>query len=244
MENQNSSPINVKVLREQLERLSNVKDVNVKNLSDQYLDDFTSVSHNISELFGTDGYNLLFKEIQAKFSGSDKVKPGTVSGYFLGCFVPSDFKYGDNCSLSCITGAPAFYDSTETMPCQRNVYIAPFDGENYTFTRLSSGGEDPTSAIVFIQAPFKGLNYSEMQRLKSEGIQKVIFSYYDDNKSEYYVSDPLPISQINIRKSSPYKFIKVRNGSSAYNGFNIYHTIVFIFLLIIAGYAIWNMRNN
>jgi len=243
MENQNSSPINVKVLREQLERLSNVKDVHVKNLSDQYLEDFTSVSHNISELFGTDGYNLLFKEIQSKFPTSSSVKPGTVSGYFLGCFVQSNFKYGNNCSLSCVTGAPAFYDSTDSIPCQRNVYIAPFDGETYTFTRLSSGSEDPTSALIYIQPPFKGLNLGEIQKIKAEGIQKVIFSYYDDQKAEYYVSEPLPLSQINIRKTGP-NMLRVKNANSSNQGLNIYHTIVLILLILIAGFVIWTMRNN
>jgi hypothetical protein len=240
MDNEKITSINVKILRDQLDRLTQVKDMPVKNLSENYLDDFTSVTHHISSLYGSDGYNLLFQEIQAKFPIDSKIIPGSVGGYFLGCFVPSNFKYGDTCSLACVTGAPTFYDSADVIPCQRNVYIAPFD-VGYKFTKLSSGTEDPASAILFIQPPFQGFSPDEIYELRSQGIEKIILSYYDENKGEYFVSEPLGYSQIQARSSSTRTF---KVSTSTTNNERIFQTILIVVLLLLAGYSLWSMRNN
>ncbi len=239
MEMDNSSSINVKVLRTQLDRLSSVKDIPISQLNDFLLEDFTAITSNISSLIGTDGYNLLFKEIQARFPPNvSSVKPGTVAGYFMGCFVPSNFKYGKNCSLACITGAPQFYDSIEQDSCKKNVYLAPFDGE-YQLTKLVSGVEDNNTAIIYIQPPFQGFSKEEVQKLKSEGIENIIFSYYD--KNDYYTSDPLSFENLNVRTSSsgPRRSVNRIKYGNGYSTPKVIHTVVFIILLIIAGLTLW-----
>ena len=241
METEKITNINVQILREQLDRLSKAKDVAIKNLPSESLDDFTCISNNISNLYGTDGYNLLFKEIQDRFPMHAKVVPGTVGGYFLGCFAPTNFKYGDTCSLSCVTGAPTFYDNAEIIPCQRNVFIAPFDSVGYTFTKLSSGNEDPNTAILFIQPPFQGFTNEEISQLKGQGLEQIILSYYDDKKGEYYVSDPTSISKIQKRSSST-RTIKINTQVS--KGERMFQIIGIIILIILAGFALWSMRNN
>lgn len=242
MEIDNSSSINVKVLRTQLDRLSSVKDIPISQLNDFLLEDFTAISNNISSLIGTDGYNLLFKEIQARFSHNDTVKPGTVAGYFMGCFVPSNFKYGKNCSLACLTGAPQFYDTTDQETCKKNVYIAPFDDE-YQLTKLVSGTEDPNTAIVYIQPPFQGFSKDEVQKLKSEGVENIIFSYYD--KNDYYTSEPLSFEKLNIRSGTAKRIANGKtNGVAGYSSTKIIHTILFILLLIVAGVSLWYNGNN
>lgn len=244
MEIDNSPSINVKVLRDQLDRLSSVKDIPISQLNEGLLDDFTALTYNINSLIGTDGYNLLFKEIQQKFPQNSLVKPGTVAGYFMGCFIPSNFKYGNNCSLACLTGAPNFYDSAEGIPCKKNVYIAPFDGE-YQLTKLSSNTDDKT-AIVYIQPPFHGFSKSEVEQLKSDGIDEIVFSYYEDHKKDYYTSDSLGFSKINIRSdtNASIKRAAYGIGSSSNGTSSIGSVLLFVILLLIAIYAIWNMRNN
>jgi hypothetical protein len=237
--------INVKVLREQLNRLSVVKDIPIANLKSQDLDDFSAISNNISTLYGSDGYNLLFKEIQQKFPQDNAVKPGTVAGYLMGCFVPSSFKYGSSCSLACLTGAPNFYDSAEIMPCNRNVYVAPFEGD-YNLTKLTSGTDEPDTALVYIQPPFQGFSTKEVEFLKSEGVNKVIFSYYDHKNQEYFTSESLPFSKINIRSGNQTTFGPKRAmyGNGIMNRSKLSHTILFVVLILIAIYALWTMRNN
>jgi hypothetical protein len=247
MDEEKIPSINVKNLRDQLSRLTKVKDVPIKQLSEAFLDDFTAVSHNISSLYGTDGYNLLFKEIQDKFPMQTKAVPGTVNGYFTGCFVPSNFKYGNTCSLSCLTGTPAFHDSIDSIPCNRNVYIAPFE-TGYTFTQLAQATEDLTSAIIFIQPPFKGFTKDEVKQLKSNGLQSVVLSYYDEQKGEYFTSDPLSFSQIQarsgpIKASGVIKGFKVKTMTSSMVN-NIMTGVIVILLLMLSGYALWTMRNN
>jgi hypothetical protein len=241
MESEKITNINVQILRDQLRRLSEVKDTPIKNLGSDYLDDFVCISNNISNLYGTDGYNLLFKEIQEKFPMNVKVVPGTVSGYFLGCFAPTNFKYGDTCSLSCVTGAPTFYDNAEVIPCQRNVFIAPFDSVGYTFTKLSSGNEDPKSAILFIQPPFQGFTQDEIKQLKGQGLENIIVSYYDDSKGEYNVSDPISFEKIKKRNGYT-RTVKVNTQVSKSE--RIFQIVGVIILLILAGFALWSMRNN
>lgn len=240
-----SSPsINVKVLRAQLDRLSSVKDVPIAQLNEGLLEDFTAISHNITTLLGSDGYNLLFKEIQQKFPNSDPVQPGTVAGYFMGCFVPSNFKYGKNCSLACLTGAPQFYDTVDSETCKKNVYIAPYDGE-YKLTKMTTGSEDVNTAIVYIQPPFQGFSREEIKQLKSEGIDQVIFSYYDNN--DYYTSEPFALGKINVRSTNK----GVRKASYGYGsdssscGTNKWiHIILLVVLILVAIYALWYSRNN
>ena len=246
MDEEKIPSINVKNLRDQLSRLTKVKDIPIKQLSENHMDDFTAISHNISSLYGTDGYNLLFNEIQQKFPMEAKAVPGTVSGYFTGCFVPSNFKYGNTCSLACLTGTPAFYDSVDQIPCNRNIYIAPFE-TSYTFTKLASGQEDMDSAIIFIQAPFKGFSKEEVKQLKSQGLQRVVLSYYDEQKGEYFTSDPLSFSQIQARSgpvkaSGIIKGFRIKNGSSMTNSIII--TVIVLLMLLLSGYALWTMRNN
>jgi hypothetical protein len=241
METEKITNINVQILRDQLDRLSKSKDIHIKNLPSEQLDDFTCISNNISSLYGTDGYNLLFKEIQEKFPMNAKVVPGTVGGYFLGCFAPTNFKYGDTCSLSCVTGAPTFYDHAEIIPCQRNVFIAPFDSVGYTFTKLSSGNEDPKSAILFIQPPFSGFTPQEIHQLKSQGLEKIILSYYDDKKGEYHVSEPMTFDQVQKRNAQT-RTVKISTYTS--KGERIFQIVGIIILIILAGFALWSMRNN
>jgi hypothetical protein len=240
MDNEKICSINVKNLRDQLDRLSNVKDKPIKSLNGKDLEDFTAVSHNISNLYGSDGYNLLFKEIQDRFPICTKVVPGTVGGYLFGCFTPAEFKYGDTCSLGCVTGAPLFYDHAEMIPCNRNVFIAPYE-LGYTFTKLTSGTEEIDTAILFIQPPFQGFSVEEIYQLRKQGLEKVIMSYYDEQKGEYFVSDPLPFSKIQKRNS----FIRnVKVDTRVSKTERIFQTIGVVLLLLLAGYALWSMRNN
>lgn len=240
MDNEKICSINVKILRDQLDRLSNVKDKPIKSLKGPELEDFTAVSHNISNLYGSDGYNLLFKEIQDRFPICTKAVPGTVGGYLFGCFTPGNFKYGDTCSLGCVTGAPLFYDHADMIPCNRNVFIAPYD-IGYTFTKLTSGTEDSDTAILFIQPPFQGFSVDEIYQLRSQGLENVILSYYDEDKGEYFVSDSLPFSKIQKRNS----FIRnVKVDLRVSKTERIFQTIGVVLLLLLAGYALWSMRNN
>lgn len=238
MEINDSPSINVKVLRTQLDRLSNVKDLPISQLNTNLLEDFTAISNNISTLIGTDGYNLLFKEIQQKFPNTETVKPGTVAGYFMGCFVPSNFKYGKNCSLACLTGAPQFYDSVESETCKQNVYIAPYDNE-YKLTKLTSGSEDNSLAIIYIQPPFQGFSKDEIQKLKSDGMKQIVFSYYDNN--DYFTSEPFAIEKINVRTDAK----RVYSGiSSTLSKSKWIHTILILVLVLFSIYVLWYSRNN
>jgi hypothetical protein len=204
-------------------------------------------------MLGTDGYNLLFKEIQNKFPVSDSVKPGTVAGYFMGCFVPSNFKYGDNCSLACLTGAPQFYDAFDCDSCKKNIYISPTDGD---LTKLVSGTEDINTAIVYIQPPFQGFTKEEIQKLKSDGISQLVFAYYD--KDQYLSSEPLPIEKISIRlrkkehtnisahrtQNRMQDRIQDRMQDSQDDSNRWVYGVLVAFLFLFAIYALWYSRNN
>jgi hypothetical protein len=230
--------INTKKLREQLDRLSTVKNVPISQLDDSLLEDFTSISRNISDLLGTDGYNLLFKEIQNKFPTSElSVKPGTVAGYFVGCFVPSNFKYGNNCSLACLTGAPQFYDEFDCDSCKKNIYISPTDGD---LTKLVSGTEDINTAIVYIQPPFQGFTSEEIQKLKSDGINQLVFSYYD--KNQYLTSDIYPVDKIHIRTNkSPIRKIDYTDNIDEKSNRWIYGVLLAL-LFLFSIYALWRQE--
>jgi hypothetical protein len=131
------------------------------------------------------------------------------------------------------------------MPCNRNVYVAPFEGD-YNLTKLTSGTDEPDTALVYIQPPFQGFSTKEVEFLKSEGVNKVIFSYYDHKNQEYFTSESLPFSKINIRSGSQTTFGPKRAmyGNGIMNRSKLSHTILFVVLILIAIYALWTMRNN
>jgi hypothetical protein len=246
--NVEAQSINVQVLRQQLDRLGQVKNVQISNLKQDLMQDFTSVSHHIFEMAGTDGYNLLFHEIQQRFANTSSnaapIRPGTVEGYFMGCFVPSNFKYGDNCSLSCLTGAPGFHDSG-IPTCKRNVYLAPFDGK-YNFTKINQGVENIDSALIYYKPPFEGFTPDEIHKLQSEGIDQVILSYFDNSKSDYHISEPARIQTLESKHLGPKRtsYRSVSSDSDSSSECNLRYWMIVFILLILSILALYFGKRN
>jgi hypothetical protein len=176
-------------INDSLNRLSAISTKPLKNLSPDEMKDYNLITTNISRLYGTDGYNLLYKEILQHFPDNNNIIPGTVAGYFIGCKATSNFKYGDECSILHLAGAPFFQDNGEQKSCAKSVFLAPFDN-GYTFSELTVGEGDKSTAIVYITPPFYGFSNEEKQELESKGIKNVIISYYDE-KSNTYLTSPI-----------------------------------------------------
>lgn len=234
-------------LRERLSRLSQISTKSLKILNQSELSDFGNISSQISSLYGTDGYNLLHKEIISHFPLNINIIPGTIGGYFLGCTSSSGFKYGSECSISCLTGAPSIQESIDYQKCSKTVLLAPFD-DGYTFTILSSGESEQDTAIIYITPPFIGFNNDEITDLKNKGINNIIISYYNDETNEYSISDPCALNEIPLRQSDLQKENNIQdiNNKVSSNSSMIINIVLLLTFLGLSGYLIyrWKIKNN
>jgi hypothetical protein len=253
-------------LRSRLDRLHQISSKSLKHLSEQELQDFSNISKHISSLYGTDGYNLLYKEIVDHFPISSQVIPGTVGGYFLGCAASSNFKYGSECAITCLTGVPTSQDNCGK--CSKSVFLAPFDN-GYTFTQLALGDADPEVAIIYVNPPFIGFNDKELEDLSSKGVKQVIVSYFDEGTKEYSISNETPcdalprrndvtteigfktistsgknISAItDIEAEIEHKLASYGNNScSGGMGSTIIKIVVLLLLLSLLGFLVWKAK--
>lgn len=196
-----SFSIDINDLRRRLERLHNISTKSLRHLSDSELCDFSNVTKHISSLYGTDGYTHLYKEIIDYFPISTDVVPGTIGGYFVGCSASNNFKYGSECALTCLTGAPTHQDNGECGKCSKSVYLAPFDN-GYSFTQLALGDSDPATAIIYITPPFIGFTDNELSELESKGVKNVIISFYNEEAKEYSISNVTPCGAVPRRNDA------------------------------------------
>ena len=239
-------------LRERLSRLSEISSKSLKILNQTELADFGHISNQISTLYGTDGYNLLHNEIISHFPLNINVIPGTIGGYFLGCTSSSGFKYGSECSMPCLTGAPSVQESIDYQKCSKTVLLAPFD-EGYNFTILSIGESEPDTALIYITPPFHGFNDDEIKDLENKGIKNIIKSYYDDATNEYSISTPSLINDIPRRKKETQLentyFTNTKpldTAVTASNSSKVIHIVLLLIFLGLSGYLIyrWKNKNN
>jgi hypothetical protein len=234
-------------------------------LSESELQDFSTISRHISSLYGSDGYNLLYKEIVEQFPISTQVIPGTVGGYFLGCAASTNFKYGSECAITCLTGVPTSQDTCGQ--CSKSVFLAPFDN-GYSFTQLALGDAEPEVAIIYVNPPFIGFSEKEMQDLTSKGIKQVIISYFDEETKEYSISNETPCDALPRRNDSTvelgYKTIstsgknisaitdieaEIEHKLAAYNSSSscgsssmVLKIVVLLLLLSLLGFLVWKAR--
>jgi hypothetical protein len=188
-------------LKISLDRLSKISSKNLKSLDHDELTDFSKISTYINNLYGTKGYNLLYNEILSSFPSNQTTPiPGTVSSFFLGCS-SSNFPFGSECSLPCLTGAPSFQDSADHKSCSYPVFISPYD-DGYSFTQLSLGDFESTTAIIYIVPPFYGFIQSEIFELSNKNITHLIIIFFNHQTSNYSISDTIPLSLIPIRHTN------------------------------------------
>jgi hypothetical protein len=236
--------IDFKEINESLQRLSTISTKSLKNLNNEELKDYNFLTNNISRLYGTDGYNLLYKEILNHFPDNTNVIPGSVAGYFIGCKATTNFKYGDECSILHLTGAPFFQDNGEQKLCSKTVYLAPYDN-GYSFSELTIGEKENTTAIIYITPPFRGFSHDEINELKAKNIENVIVSYYNENGNQYIVSNVTQTSELPIRMeeklSSERKLIKSETDCSKNNkgSCNTSTIIGIIFILLIIAIIVY-----
>jgi len=237
-------------LRERLSRLSEISTKSLKILNQTELSDFGHISNQISTLYGTDGYNLLHKEIVSHFPLNINVIPGTIGGYFLGCTSSSGFKYGSECSMPCLTGAPSIQESIDYQKCSKTVLLAPFD-DGYSFTTLSTGESEADIAIIYITPPFHGFNDEEIKDLENKGIKNIIISYYDDNTNEYSISTPCIINEVPRRQTETQdKNNYIMNNEvvnielSDTKSSNVIHIVLLLIFLGLSGYLIYRWKNK
>jgi hypothetical protein len=232
--------IDFKEINDSLHRLSTISTKPLKNLSPEEMKDYNLLTSNISRLYGTDGYNLLYKEIVNHFPDEKNIIPGSVAGYFIGCKATTNFTYGDECSILHLTGAPYFQDNGDQKTCSKSVYLAPFDN-GYTFSELTVGDKDDTTAIVYITPPFRGFSKNEIFELETKGIKNVIVSYYNENSNQYTVSNITETSALPIRTEERLdkKLIRSENGNSSNSSCSMTTIAGIIILLLIIAIVVY-----
>lgn len=253
--------INLEELRIVLKRLYTIRNKNLRELTTQENKDFNVITNLISQYYGTDGYDMLYKEIVSNSDIQEKAKPGTVAGYFVGCLSSDSSGIENGCTIECLTGAPTYSDSHDISKCDKNVLLAVQEEDKYNFITLMKN-DSTKDAIVYVNQPFFNFSRDEQKELLEMGIQNVIISHYDNYKSNYVTQDTkvlreLPIRQEGILKQSNQKpnisFIsEVSKIAYSGNNTNKVHSgnglIAFVILILvvlgIGGYVLWRNKDK
>lgn len=246
-----TSDINIDELRNVLTRLYSIRNKNLRNLNQQESKDFNLITSYISQYYGTDGYDMLYKEIVAKSSLNEKAKPGTIAGYLVGCLASPNEPIESGCSIECLTGAPTFSDTQDITKCDKNVVLAVQDENKYNFIVLMKN-ENTDQAILYVTQPFLSFSKEEQKELYDIGIKNVIISHYDNNVSNYIIQNTTPLKELPIRNGPLHKntdgvsyiseITEIANDVNNAGSSSLTLTLQLILILLvlgIVGYFVW-----
>lgn len=158
-------------LRVRLERLRTISGTPIKQLQDAYLLDYQAVTVTIQSTLETESWPEIYRQIKEVFANVKPI-PGTVGGYFAGCFHNS-FPSAPGCSLTCVGSVPA----PGTQDCKHVVIQATYVN-GYIFNTLNGNNiQDYSNAYIYLDVTsltaFRGFSEAEIQTLQAMGIQHV-----------------------------------------------------------------------
>lgn len=180
-------------LRQRLQRLREIHQLNIRTLTGDDKDVFEQITHYVSILYDTEYYPVIHRMITEVFGDLTSVQPGTVGAYFAGCLLNTSFNDKPGCSVICASSAPPPEGTQSWRFCDHCVIWAVYgpDGK-FMFTELNSV-PDKTNCYVFIQyddlKKFPKFSEAEVKALMDygEGDGKIkninLVSYSQDGKT-------------------------------------------------------------
>lgn len=215
-------------------------DVPIKNLTGSDKEDFKLMVSYVRLLYGTNYYENLHNRVVKYFGNLDRVRPGTVGGYFGGCLVPTSFQTQPGCSAVCAGSVPRPKDDEGWSFCDKSVIFADKTTGGYKFTVLKEFEEDDESCYLFVEHTtlhdFEGFSRKEKEELRRLGANEVYLIGCNGNGTEYVhlYEDCINVNDIKHRAL-------IQNKSDSKLGLGLILFIVFLILVVLFfGWRMWD----
>ena len=218
------------------------KNLKIKQLQGQDLEDFNQVVSNVHQLYDTDYYIHLHDKVKKYFGDLESVKPGTIAGYFAGCLVNTTYDDKPGCSVACAGSVPLPKEDDGWGFCDKVVIMTEKDKNGYKFDIIKPAEEDVDydPAYVFVEHTnlhdFKGFSKDEIDELKRIGCKKInLVGYADDGVtySELYGMSK-ELDDIKRRVSHKHKSKNTSKNKSK-KGKVLVALLIVISLILVAG---------
>ena len=219
-------------------------DIRLKNLHGRDREDFNLMVSYVHLLYGTSYYEHLHKKVKKHFGDLDRVKPGTVGGYFGGCLASTSFKGQSGCSVACAGSVPLPKDEEGWSFCDKAVIFAEYNnkgGYNFSILKQPDKQSDMDPCYLFVECEdlhdFLGFSKEEKEELKKLGAKNVHLIGCDEDGTKYLdlYGDSCSLGNIKHRK--------YHKNDSNNSGLGLALVLIIIFLLLIVlffGWRFWN----
>jgi len=206
----NSSPILISLsnVRVSLQRMSELCDVAITDLSQADETMLGNLVHLYRNSHGSAVYEILLKEAQTAFHGKTAKVPGTVASFIIGCYTPTSYNGQASCSDLCAGSIPQPRDTPGWQPCQHLVIW--IDGDGRIRQLHEDGSDNGEDAIIYIAsgAQFNGFTQQDIHRLKGVGVKRVdVVKRNDDNNTaqtySYITNGFVPIDTLQQVTATP-----------------------------------------
>ena len=164
----------------------------IDSLSPDLKKQYEAVTSFVCSAHGTSDYKAFMNHVKDGFSHISSPVPGTVGAYFVGCLIPNSLDPLRRCGLLCSQALPR----EDEKSCMYSVYLlAKDDNGVWALTKISSSDSDENILLYYdANDTFPGLTTSQVQYLKSQGVQNVnVINYEGINYTE---SSFVPLDEI------------------------------------------------
>jgi len=226
-------------VRNALIRLKEVSDEMIKHITEKDRKDLNFI---IRTVYKHQHDQAMYKKIYAVFieifgEFKDKLIPGTVAAYIIGCNNSTGHKDEHGCSPTCAGSSP---DPDKGLGiCSNRVILAIPDSLNsYTFTTLQIS--ESFNCLIYIdkKTQFKGFDRKEIEILKNMHVKNAkIVSYDKFSKDLVDLTEMKPIEELQSRISEHIGTIQGKANDGV-----LYLILLIVFLIII--FMIWKLYKS
>ncbi len=222
-------------------------DVRIKNLNGSDKEDFKLMVSYVRLLYGTNYYEHLHKKVERYFGDLDRVRPGTVGGYFGGCLASTSFDNHPGCAVSCAGSVPRPKDEEGWSFCDKAVIFADREKDGYKFSVLKEPEYDDEldPCYIFVEHTdlhdFEGFSREEKDELLRMGVDNLYLIGCDSNGTEYInlYDEVCQLKDVKHRRST--------NVNEDKSNLGLALILIVIFLLLVVlffGWRFWDQKGD
>lgn len=185
--------LNFRKLKDQIAELAPHRNTLIKDLPAPLQEKISMIGKVFGLMYASSFYPNLVGSVRSHFGDVSEVKPGTVGGFFYGCFVPNGYSGPIHCSTECSGSIqPPNVQGWET--CNDSVFVLTEQGilESRNMT-------DSKKAILHVMTPaFNGLTQSQIAEIRQRGIERMDINLVQANSNYVVISQDLSIHDVPV----------------------------------------------
>ena len=193
--------------RKHCEELKPFAKVQKSELSEEYYNKVRAIAELATHTYNNPLYAEMVEIVEEVFKDVEDPQPGSVAGFFRGCYSPSKFPGRNGCSATCAGNLP-IPDYPGWRFCDKHVGIY----RNGKFERCHQPVKDTDTILIHVVDKSFLMQQNDIDEMKESGITHAIVIPY--NNGEYgpeskpvRISD-LPVSSVATKPSMEVSYLK------------------------------------